>query len=72
MNMDCNKLMLAGLIALAITGAALLLFNPLQRFCLWLVCDSSIPLGRLGPWIMGLGLGRWPHKVNGAAKKEKP
>ena len=36
----------------------------ISRFLLWLVMDSSIRLGRLAPWVFGLAIGRWPHKVS--------
>jgi hypothetical protein len=32
------------------------------KWLLWLVMDSGIPLGRAGPWVFALAIGRWPHK----------
>lgn len=36
----------------------------IQRFCMWLVMDSCIRLGRLAPWVFGIGMGRMPHRVD--------
>jgi hypothetical protein len=35
----------------------------MSRFLLWLVMDSKIKLGPLAPWLFGLAIGRWPHRV---------
>jgi len=35
----------------------------MRRFLLWLVMDSKIKTGRLAPYLFGLAIGRWPHKV---------
>jgi len=40
-----------------------------QRFCLWLACDSNVPMGRITPYVMGLGLGRMPNKVKETGEK---
>ena len=34
----------------------------MQRFLFWLV--RTVPLGPLAAWVMGLALGRWPHRVD--------
>lgn len=34
-----------------------------SKFLLWLVMDSNIKLGRLAPYVFGLVIGRFPHKV---------
>lgn len=33
----------------------------MRRFLFWLV--FNVPLGRAAPWVFGLALGRWPHRV---------
>jgi len=35
----------------------------MRKFFLWLVLDTKVPLFGLAPWVLGLALGRWPHKV---------
>lgn len=45
-----------------------LVWPMVQRFCLWLVFDSPWTLGPLAPWVFGIGVGAWPHKVK---EKEK-
>jgi len=35
----------------------------INRFLLWLVMNSPIPLERLAPWVLGLAMGRRPHRV---------
>lgn len=35
----------------------------MRRFLFWLVMDSTIKLGPLAPWVFGLAIGRWPHRV---------
>lgn len=35
----------------------------MNKFLLWLVMDSGIKLGSLAPYVFGLAIGRWPHKV---------
>ncbi len=32
----------------------------MRGFLLWLVWN--VPLGRLAPWVMGLAMGRMPHR----------
>jgi hypothetical protein len=38
----------------------------MRKFLFWLVFDGPINLGRLGPYILGLAMGRMPHRVKGA------
>lgn len=38
----------------------------LKRFCLWLVMDTEVPLGKLAPYLLGIALGSKPVKVEGA------
>lgn len=33
----------------------------MRRLLLWLACN--VCLGRLNPWLLGLAIDRWPHKV---------
>ncbi len=35
----------------------------IQHLCLWLFFDSNIQLGCFAPYVLGLGIGRMPHKV---------
>jgi len=35
----------------------------IRRFPFWLVLDSNIRLGPLAPWVLGLAIGRLPHRV---------
>ncbi len=35
----------------------------ISRFLSWLVMESPIPLGPLAPWVFGLAIGGWPHRV---------
>jgi len=35
----------------------------LTLYLLLLVMDSNINLGKFAPWIFGLAMGRWPHRV---------
>jgi len=35
----------------------------LTKYLLILVMDSDIQLGKLAPWVFGLAMGRFPHKV---------
>jgi len=39
-----------------------LILDRVQGFLIWLVFDGP-SLGRLAPWVLGLALGRKPHKV---------
>jgi len=45
--------------------------SAIQKFCLWLVLDRSVKTGRLAPWLVGIGLGRMPHKVHGPEQNEE-
>lgn len=33
----------------------------MSRVLMWLI--DNVPCGRLGPWIFGLAIGRWPRRV---------
>ena len=35
----------------------------ISNFLMWLV--DNVPMGRLAPYVFGLALGRWPHRVEG-------
>jgi len=39
----------------------------MRKILFWIV--HNIPLGRLGPWVFGLAIGRKPHRV--VKKKEE-
>ena len=38
------------------------MISKIQEFLIWLVWDGP-KLGPLAPWVFGLAIGRWPHKV---------
>lgn len=42
----------------------------MRRFLFWLVIDSKFPLGKLAPYVLGLAMGRWPHKVKKDGEQE--
>jgi hypothetical protein len=39
----------------------------MSRFLMWLI--DNVPMGRLAPYVFGLAIGRWPHKVKKTSNK---
>ncbi|KKN60741.1 hypothetical protein LCGC14_0529400 [marine sediment metagenome] len=42
----------------------------IKRLALWVFDTEWIPLGPLAPYVLGLGLGRMPHRVRDDGKGE--
>lgn len=40
------------------------------RFLMWLI--DNVPMGRFAPWVFGLAIGRWPHRVTTTRPQPEP
>lgn len=41
----------------------------IKRLAAWLFWETAIPLGPLSPWVLGLSIGRKPHRVKAEAQE---
>ncbi len=42
----------------------------IQKFFMWIWRKETIPLGPLAPYVLGLALGRMPHRVKEKNEKD--